>query len=143
MEIKGDWTTKLRRPVAVNLDVFFNPKVLYFIRLGRKSSLGGASNPFFDCQIQAWILLLERLTTCHGIDGWWSWPDARTTSEVLYFAGATLPHVVFRRGNIELQGSYILRWKLGAAIQKDFGTPGLGKMSTFFQKWSGTNLWDY
>lgn len=47
MEIQGDWNTKLRRPVAVKLNVFFNPKVLYFIRLGRKSSLGVRQTHFW------------------------------------------------------------------------------------------------
>lgn len=147
MEIQGDWTTKLRRPVAVKLNVFFNPKVLYFISLGRKSSLGVHRTHFWlpnssldlvagTSDSMSWDRWTVELAWCEdNIQGtsllleprcrtWTSKGEASSSRAASFWGGSW-------------------RLEVGAAVRKDFGTPGLGKMSTFFQKWSGTNLWDY
>lgn len=73
-----------------------------------------------------------------GLGGWWSWPAAfsvaSTTSDVFYFVlleNVAICELCEVKGLTPGQ----LHSEVEAAVrQKDFGTPGLGKMSTFFQK---------
>lgn len=70
MESDGDRTAKLRRPVAVKLNVFFNPKVLYFIRLGRKSSLGVQPTQFWLPNSSFVVGTPDPVSSDRWMDGW-------------------------------------------------------------------------
>lgn len=120
------------------LNVFFNPKVLYFIRLGRKSSLGGAANPVLIAKFK--LLLLELLTPCPRTDGWMDGGAGQLQfllevqhPPVLFFGWRTLPQWDFSKVKGLTPGQLCSEVE-GRSGQKDIGTPGLGKMSTFFQK---------
>lgn len=70
------------------------------------------------------------------MDGWWSWPAAVP-------AGSTTSRVLFWLENVAIIGLSKVKGLTpgqlcseveGRSGRKDFGTPGLGKMSTFFRK---------
>lgn len=78
----------------------------------------------------------DSMSSDRWTDGWWSWPAAVP-------AGSTTSRVLFWLENIAIIGLSKVKGPTpgqlrsevkGRSGRKDFGTPGLGKMSTFFQK---------